>query len=257
MERLPSLLVSSIQHACEHYRNITFTIHGAEDKARISIVFCNDDQSKMKRKSNATVRRNTKRMNNYVDDQSKDNRSENELEETSLPNDRVITNEELREHNSVQMDTNSSSNHVETPGPVTRSELPSPVVDKMTHSDENVIRLDSSALFDRPRKTKQSSERPRSIIKNTCINDRFSKIVLKTGGLGRGTLVGITMKDNIVLYQLHELTLDRMEPGHRLYPRFNRVVTEDFRDVRETDFMSEEIERCFPKMLMYAVHNEL
>lgn len=47
MERLPTFMTSAIQNACEQFRNITYTIHGENDKARISIVFTNDDNPKV------------------------------------------------------------------------------------------------------------------------------------------------------------------------------------------------------------------
>ncbi|VDI64331.1 Hypothetical predicted protein [Mytilus galloprovincialis] len=68
MERLPALLMSTIENACEQFRNITFTVHGENDRARVSIVFTNEDSTKSKRKSNSTVNRNKKRMKEYNND---------------------------------------------------------------------------------------------------------------------------------------------------------------------------------------------
>ncbi|CAC5356832.1 unnamed protein product [Mytilus coruscus] len=70
MERLPSLLTSTIQNACEQFRNITFTVHGENDKARISIMFTNQESIKSKRKSNSTIKRDNKRLREYNENNS-------------------------------------------------------------------------------------------------------------------------------------------------------------------------------------------
>ncbi|CAC5397724.1 unnamed protein product [Mytilus coruscus] len=70
MERLPSLLTSTIQNACKQFCNITFTVHGENDKARISIMFTNQDSVKSKRKSNSSVKRDNKRLKEYYENNS-------------------------------------------------------------------------------------------------------------------------------------------------------------------------------------------
>ncbi|VDI07978.1 Hypothetical predicted protein [Mytilus galloprovincialis] len=70
MERLPLLLTSTIHNACEQFRNITFTVHGENDKARISIMFTNQESIKSKRKSNSTIKRDNKRLREYNENNS-------------------------------------------------------------------------------------------------------------------------------------------------------------------------------------------
>ncbi|CAG2224882.1 unnamed protein product [Mytilus edulis] len=103
MERLPSLLMSNIESACEQFRNISFTVHGENDRARISIVFTNQDNNKTKRKSKSTVNRDQKRMKEYNNDNVNISNIENHTdvicsdtcsssENNHIPSEKVSTN---------------------------------------------------------------------------------------------------------------------------------------------------------------------
>ena len=66
MDKLPIFLVKSIESACDLFSNITYSVHGDENRVRISIMFDRNDSMQQKRKSKSTVARDTKRMNVYV-----------------------------------------------------------------------------------------------------------------------------------------------------------------------------------------------
>lgn len=70
MENLPNFLLKAIQNACEEFSVITYTVHGDNGKARISIMFSNSDCKQMKRKSISTLRRDNKRIKEYNNSKS-------------------------------------------------------------------------------------------------------------------------------------------------------------------------------------------
>ncbi|CAC5386651.1 unnamed protein product [Mytilus coruscus] len=98
MDKLPKFLLSAIRSACEEFGTITYSVHGDNEKARISIMFSKSDNKQVKRKSGAALRRDNKRLREYNEsnnniqvicsDTLDDINAENEYEIKSINNDK-------------------------------------------------------------------------------------------------------------------------------------------------------------------------
>ena len=60
-----TFLVKYIENACELFTNVTYMVHGDDIKARISIMFVQNDKTQIVRKSKSKVSRDHKRMDKY------------------------------------------------------------------------------------------------------------------------------------------------------------------------------------------------
>jgi hypothetical protein len=63
--KLPTFLVKSIANAFEFFTNVTCTVHGDDQKARITIMFEQNDNKQTVCKSKSTVSRDHRRMEKY------------------------------------------------------------------------------------------------------------------------------------------------------------------------------------------------
>ncbi|CAC5361460.1 unnamed protein product [Mytilus coruscus] len=113
MDKLPAYLVKSIDNACSLFSNKTFTIHGDENKARISIMFGQSDDKNTKRKSKSMERRDNKRMTNFIQKVRKDNenteRNESQVTEIIQCDQLMeIENENVRSAETATVIDNSS-----------------------------------------------------------------------------------------------------------------------------------------------------
>ncbi|CAC5405813.1 unnamed protein product [Mytilus coruscus] len=95
--KLPKFLLSAIKSACDEFSTITYSVHGDDEKARISIMFSKSDNKQVKRKSGAALRRDNKRLKEY-------NESSNKIQVTSLDTLDNITVETENNITSVRMD---------------------------------------------------------------------------------------------------------------------------------------------------------
>lgn len=77
MDKLPKFLLSAIKSACDEFSTITYSVHGDDEKVRISIMFSKSDNKQVKRKYGAALRRDNKRLREY-------NESSNKIQVTSL-----------------------------------------------------------------------------------------------------------------------------------------------------------------------------
>ena len=93
MERLPFLLRNAIESACGQFRNIQYTLHGDDNKARISIMFSNSENKPPKRKSSATAKRDNKRMKEFIENRATDTIEQSDVLDThATSEDRTIDN---------------------------------------------------------------------------------------------------------------------------------------------------------------------
>ena len=85
---LPTFLVKSIANAFDIFTNVTYTVHGDDKKARISIMFEQNDNKQTVRKSKSTVSRDHRRMEKY--DSKTDNINQCvDISTTMIQNERV------------------------------------------------------------------------------------------------------------------------------------------------------------------------
>ncbi|CAG2235178.1 SPE3 [Mytilus edulis] len=74
------------------------------------------------------------------------------------------------------------------------------------------------------------------------------KIVLKKSRNGMDILIGKTERGRLVLFHMSRKNFELLLPGEHEYSRFNKVLTEDFEDVRTTPFMNDEVNEGILKM---------
>ncbi|CAC5387504.1 unnamed protein product [Mytilus coruscus] len=111
MDKLPAYLVKSIDNACSLFNNITFTIHGDENKAKITIMFGQSDDKRTKRKSKSMELRDNKKMSNFIQKVRKDNESTeiNESQVTEIIQcDQLMEIENVRSAETATVIDNSS-----------------------------------------------------------------------------------------------------------------------------------------------------
>ena len=64
---------------------------------------------------------------------------------------------------------------------------------------------------------------------------------MKTSRSGLDILIGKTERGRLILLRMGRERLELLVPGEHEYLRFNKVVTEDFQDVRTTPLMNDAV----------------
>ncbi|CAG2186348.1 unnamed protein product [Mytilus edulis] len=295
MERLPSLLTSTIENACRQFRHISFTVHGENDRARVSIVFTNQDSNKTKRKSNSTVNRDKKRMKEYNTDDANSSISENHKdvicsdrssEISQIPSEEVSTNTldimDIDDNPSMASTTSGNIEVIESPNIElsidTGNELSLPPTCLKGKHVNNVEKCKQRITVDRIEKNKCTVEGDNLVTKCTISKKNNSdivsttspgaqscdkvkehnrkvpesgiirKIVFKKSRSGMDMLIGKTERGRLVLFHMSGKNFELLLPGEHEYSRYNKVLTEDFEDVRTTPFMNDEVNEGILKM---------
>ena len=265
MERLPSLLMSTIENACEQFSNISFTVHGENDRARISIVFTNQEISKSKRKSNSTVNRDRKRMKEYNNDNVHIENSENDTdvicsdslsENNHIPSGKVSTNiSDVMDFDDNPCEASASTgniNSVESPNiellidtgnelPMSPTCLPSKIINNGNKSKQRVS-------VDIIEKNPSTCDKVKEHNKNIQDSRFIHKIVLKQNRSGTDILIGKTQRGRLVLFHIDHKEFEVLLRGERDYRIFNKVVTDDFKDVRTTKLMTDAVRQGILEM---------
>ncbi|VDH93440.1 Hypothetical predicted protein, partial [Mytilus galloprovincialis] len=225
MERLPSLLMSTIENACGQFRNITFTVHGENDRARISIMFSNEDNNKSKRKSNSTVNRDKKRMkeyNNIVDSVSNIEKHTEVIHLNSAFETNQIRDETVATNTSDIMDIEENPSEASTTACTEFMPL-----SKVNYSD--IL----SATSQRDRMVEQNDKSKQTFPSNIATDIKLiPKFVLKQSGGRNEILIGKTLRKRLILYYIDDKEFEILDCSDRVFYKFNKVLTEDFRDVR-------------------------
>ncbi|CAC5383386.1 unnamed protein product [Mytilus coruscus] len=84
----------------------------------------------------------------------------------------------------------------------------------------------------------------------------FSKVVLKQSRAASDLLIGKTQDNRIILFCTYRKKFEVLLGGDRSYLKYNKVVTEDFQDVRQTRLMSDEIQDGMDKMINFVFNKD-
>ena len=275
MERLPPYLRTSIESACEQFLVVNYTFHGDKDKLRISIMFSNSENKQAKRKSNSTVMRDVKRMKEYGNNRSVDIHANKE--------DRVVS-ASLVEENEVDCEINGmvdSNRTMDIDGLDSLSSASrfsvqpvidfSPVVNidnNLSHpSDPQVEKVIDNQLRTRaivckqPNVNSKVNNEKESKLSNKNNADKkktnFTKFVLKQSRSESDILIGKTYTGKLVLYMMYNKTYKVLTGKDSSYWKYNKILSDDFDDVRHTKLMSDEIRIAIDKMEQYVVDNDV
>ncbi|VDH98502.1 Hypothetical predicted protein [Mytilus galloprovincialis] len=99
--------------------------------------------------------------------------------------------------------------------------------------DSDIVSTTSSGV-----KSYEKSKEHNRIVPESGI---LSKIVLKTSRSGLDILIGKTERGRLILLRMGREGLELLLPGEHEYLRFNKVLTEDFQDVRTTPLMNDAV----------------
>ncbi|CAC5360086.1 unnamed protein product [Mytilus coruscus] len=88
--------------------------------------------------------------------------------------------------------------------------------------------------------------------------DLISKFVLKKSRFTIGKLIcKIENTGRQINFDIDQNTYEELVRSDRYYKKFNTVLTQDFSDVRETQYMTAEIEQAILQMIDYAKNKKL
>ncbi|CAG2236381.1 unnamed protein product [Mytilus edulis] len=278
MDKLPAYLVKSIDNACSLFSKITFTIHGDENKARISIMFGQSEDKNNKRKSQSMERRNNIRMSNFIQKVTKDNEN--------------ITTNESQATEIIQCDQ-----LMELENENVRSAETATVMDNIAHElpENGTMFSDKHLHKNSPKKRKKTTKRKGSIdnvdqnllenvkqsrneikIANTkddeCsdesdaedihvlvgIDDVISKVVIKKSRLLPDKLIAKLKGTGKIIRYDRELdnTIEVCSIDDD-YHTFKKNVEQDFGDVRDYEFRPDDTDEKVELMARFAFDNEL
>ena len=223
--------MKAIENACEEFRVITYTVHGDDEKARISIMFSNIECKQVKRKSVATVRRDSKRMKEFNDSKS--------TASVTADCDRPVSNtdvEVLNENTNVKTvdsDSNNNEPNMEFESvPVCASSLFTEVktvgeniehsIDSTVDSNEPVKQVTTTSVeVNKQKETglkdKQKVLNSKSANSEQCDINKleaqwkdvvFEKIVLKKSRMEADRLIGKCSNGRLITYNIHQKVFD-------------------------------------------------
>lgn len=256
MENLPALLLSTIKSASEQFKNVSFTVHGETDRARISIVFSNQDSAINKRKSNATVKRDIKRMKEHNEARSNSNQVTDTKSSEPMVTETVEPVIQFCENNVKSTDNKNKQIKVsksETLKPSSSKSDSGKSNFQVQNLTANSIDKDSTSTECIPGKLTENTEE-----RNSEVDDYFSKIVVKKCRCAPDILIGKTIKTHkLVLYNTGHDKFEVLYYGDNEFDKYNKVLTEDFKDVRETNLMTKTVEKGIIKLKDFVMNNKL
>ena len=279
MDNLPKFLIKAIRDACEEFPVITYTVHGDDQKARISIMFSMSENKQVKRKSASTGRRDNKRMKEFNDNKCVENGTfDSSYSVSNTRNDTLNVNENTNIKTFNSANTNDSSMEFES-DPVCAS-LPLPEVEtigeNIEHSINSTVDLNDSeksiietavdvhnqmtietglnntekVLNSKSVNSKQCDltvNTPRAIWKDVV----FEKIVLKKSRMEADRLIGKCSNGRLITYNIHQKIIDIMDENSGRFEWYLQCVETDFKDVRETTFYTDEMRMHVERIQKY------
>ena len=218
MEKLPKFLDKSIANACESFTNMTYTVHADDKKAKISIMFAQNDNKQTMRRSKSTARRDNRRT---------------DKREVKL-NKNTSNNMELAEgltDNSVDETINITNETLDKTDNKTETKTENQNIDGKKQRNEDQASVNSKMVM--------------------------SKVVLKHSKHSPDTLIGkVTGSNKLVLYNLKTNHMFQVPRTHAYYNTCLRSVDNDLSDVRENPFRPPYIDDIIEGMLKYTLYND-
>ncbi|CAG2220056.1 unnamed protein product [Mytilus edulis] len=272
MDKLPAYLVKSIDNACSLFSKITFTIHGDENKARISIMFGQSEDKNNKRKSQSMERRNNIRMSNFIQKVTKDNENitTNESQATEIIQcDQLmeLENENVRSaetatvmdniaHELPENGTMFSDKHLHKNSPK-KSKKTTKRKGSIDNVDQNLLENVKQSRNERKLPTQKDDESDDDDIL-VGIDDVISKVVIKKSRLLPDKLIAKLKGTGKIIRYDRELdnTIEVCSIDDD-YHTFKKNVEQDFGDVRDYEFRPDDTDEKVELMARFAFDNEL
>lgn len=275
MEKLPKYLQNAIESTCEQFPVVNYTLHGDKDKLRISIMFSNEDNKQIKRKSNSTINRDNKRMKEYNNGLSPKNSSDIDSAEIIHDVTENVNIVQTAESCQTGMDVDNfvDKDNVDTPFRAFRFKSPESL--SVVNKDSNSSHLDrpqtatasESQLRTRDIERKQSKAKlkvnsrsefkAKTSSKDNSVKQPFTKIVLKQAKGESNIIIGKTFTGKLVLYKMDHRTIEILSGKDSSYWRFLKYLDDDFDDVRSTKLMSDKVKIGIDRMDKYVTDNNV
>ncbi|CAG2257559.1 unnamed protein product [Mytilus edulis] len=255
MDKLPAYLVKSIDNACSLFSKITFTIHGDENKARISIMFGQSEDKNNKRKSQSMERRNNIRMSNFIQKVTKDNENitTNESQATEIIQcDQLM---ELENENVRSAETATINIYIRIHlRKVRKLQKRKGSIDNV---DQNLLENVKQSRNERKLPTQKDDESDDDDIL-VGIDDVISKVVIKKSRLLPDKLIAKLKGTGKIIRYDRELdnTIEVCSIDDD-YHTFKKNVEQDFGDVRDYEFRPDDTDEKVELMARFAFDNEL
>ncbi|VDI83000.1 Hypothetical predicted protein [Mytilus galloprovincialis] len=84
-------------------------------------------------------------------------------------------------------------------------------------------------------------------------SDLFSKFALKRSMSDDDKLIGnIESTGRLIIFSIHRKKYEKLIYGDRYYRKFNKVWTEDFNDVLSTNFINDQVNQAILMMIEYV-----
>lgn len=272
MDKLPTFLVKSIVNACELFTNVTYTVHGDDKKARISIMFAQNDNKQTVCKSKSTVSRDHRRMEKYNSKIDNINQSV-DISATMIQNEKAVLLNKVDDIDNVcEMDidknilqsdntdnieveiNNITNNNEELAEIVTDNSADEAINNTNETLDVSENKIETDAVCQNIDGKKERNEHQTSINSNMVI----SKVVLKHIMNSPALLIGkITGSSKLVLCNLKTNRMFKASTTHPYYNNYLRNVDKDLTDVRENPSRPPYIDDAIEEMTKLALDNDL
>ena len=284
MDKLPLFLINAIESACEIYSNISYNVHGDKNRARISIVFENNECKQRPTKSKSTVRRDNKRMADYINLTETNKHISKDVEENrplcsrehktncdtgimdiddnnewnanhdKIPNTNRSTSGFGRPHSVVRNDNTEKRTDIEI-----NSETENTKYEEVNNLTENGSMGDDNKTFEDERKDECDDElnlEENPIVVGT--ETVLPKIVAKYGKYGNDKLIGkVEGSKSLVVFNSQNKTIYEITSDNRCYDNFMKNVDIDFVDIRGNPYLSKHVVGQIKEMATFAIDNKL
>ncbi|CAG2233046.1 unnamed protein product [Mytilus edulis] len=107
---------------------------------------------------------------------------------------------------------------------------------------------------------KENNDKSKQIFPSNLATDikLIPKFVLKQSGGRNEMLIGKTLRNGLILFYLYDKEFEILDCSDRGFYKFNKVLTEDFRDVRTIPkLMTDDVRQGIDQMIEFATNKKL
>lgn len=256
MDHLPQTLLCLLDGVKEQYQEFSWTSQEQNGKMRITLIWTNEQYKQYK--SNATKKRDAKRQEQYIANKQECKGKQN----TDVEKDKISIEDKLESDNEMEVNDNlntlcDASTQVNIRPVINRPIRKTP--GEIKRPCEKVITDAKNIVSDNPITQKTNTQDNA----NDRLNERrqspkykrrfLSKVVIKNSCGSMTKLIGtLPGKDFLLVHDIPDKKTDVMPPDHYDFRTYKKNVTEDFKDVYETDFMDDIVDNAIRLMEIFV-----
>lgn len=261
MDQLPITLLSLINTVVEQYKEFSWSSQEQDGKIRINLTWTNEPQKRMKSKSSKV--RDRKRYEQFLAQKQKVDKKNQQKDDNETSDEE---SSESENETDKEMDITESKN---TPCDASVQVNILPARNRSMRRTINVVDNQPCKQVNNVNgvnKVKENITVNRTDTQNDVTNENkekkqiptwprrfFRKIVMKTTGGRANTLIGqIPGRDYLIEHLISENETEIIATGDPEYRTYYKNLTEDFDDVKDTDFMDERVRNAIRLMEIYV-----